>query len=164
MLRQAEVEYLDAASGHDDYVGSLQVAMDHTAFVRVRHSVGDLLAVADHRLHGKAIFRNLLGQRTPADEFHYDVTLAVGFAHVIDGANIGMVQRGGCTRLANQKRASVFVVVQFIGKELQGYVATQPVIMRAIDHAHPAGTDFFDDSVMRDGLVTHVWSTLKRAS
>jgi hypothetical protein len=36
--------------------------------------------------------------------------------------------------------------------------------MRAIDHAHPTGADFFDDSVMRDGLVAHVWTTLKRAS
>jgi hypothetical protein len=36
--------------------------------------------------------------------------------------------------------------------------------MRAINHSHPAGTDFFDDSVMRDGLVAHVCKTLRRAS
>jgi hypothetical protein len=36
--------------------------------------------------------------------------------------------------------------------------------MRAVNHAHPAGTDLFDNSVVRDGLVAHVCKTLRRAS
>jgi hypothetical protein len=55
-------------------------------------------------------------------------------------------------------------VIQFIREEFQGDVAVQPVIMRAIDHAHPAGTDSFDNSVVRESLVAHVCKTLRRAS
>ena len=119
MLRQTEIQHLDATSGHDDHVGSFQIAMNNAAFMSMRHGVGDLFAVTNHRLHGQAVFWNLLRQRTSADEFHDDVVLAVRFTDVIDGANVGMVQCGSGARLANQKRARVFVVVQLVGRNFR---------------------------------------------
>ena len=46
-------------------------------------------------------------------------------------------------------------------KELQGDVAVQAVVVRAVNHAHPAFADLLDDSVMGDGLLVHGWESTK---
>jgi hypothetical protein len=41
-------------------------------------------------------------------------------------------------------------------KELEGYEAMQPCVLRFIDHTHPATTELLDDAVVRNGLADHL--------
>jgi hypothetical protein len=45
------------------------------------------------------------------------------------------------------------VVCHFLGQEFERHDAVQPRVLRLVDDAHPAATDFFEDAVMRDGLT-----------
>ena len=138
--------------------------MNHAVLVGVRHGIGNLFAIANHGLRRQSAFGNLLRERSPVHKFHHDVALAVGFAHVVNRANVGMIQRRRGTRFAQQHRTRIRVVIQFFREEFQRYVAVQAVVVSAIHHAHSALANFFDDSVMRDALVAHKWGPLKSAS
>jgi hypothetical protein len=59
--------------------------------------------------------------------FHGDEGSAVFFANLVDGANIGMVQRGRCPGLAAKTFQRLRVLRQFIRKEFQYDKAIPPL-------------------------------------
>src|SRR5215469_2201605 len=93
---------------------------------------------------------------------HRDKCAAVFLPDVINGADVGMVQRRRrlCLALKAAERRRVFGY--FIGQELQGYKAAQPGVFGLIHHSHAASTQFFQDAVIRDDLFGH--SPAKRDS
>ena len=44
---------------------------------------------------------------------------------------------------------------EFVGKELQGDVATELQVFRLVHNTHPAPTQLLDNAVVRDGLADH---------
>jgi hypothetical protein len=42
-----------------------------------------------------------------------------------------------------------------VGQEFERYLASQPDVFRAVDHAHASAAEMRDDSVMRDGTADH---------
>ena len=77
------------------------------------------------------------------------------FANVVDGADIGMIQRGCGLGLALKTRQGLRVSRDFIGQELQGDEAMQPRVLSLVNHTHPAAAEFFNDAVVRDGRADH---------
>ncbi len=59
-------------------------------------------------------------------------------ADVVDGQNIGMVQRGGGARFLLEASEALGIGGHRGRKDLDRYVAPEPRIARAIDLAHPA--------------------------
>jgi hypothetical protein len=89
-LGKAEVEDFDEALGSDDDVGTLQIAMDDAAVVSAGERGGNLNAVAEDGLRRQPVSRAHGVQRLAFDEFHHDVEFAVGFADLVNGADVGM--------------------------------------------------------------------------
>ena len=81
--------------------------------------------------------------------------LAVVLADFIDGADVGMVQRGGGAGFAAEAFERLWVVATVVRKELQGDEATELGVFGFVDHAHPAAAELFDNAVVRDGLADH---------
>ena len=62
-------------------------------------------------------------------------------ADVVNGADVGMVQRGCGARFALEALASLGILRQFFGKELQRNAAAEALIFRLVDHAHSAAAE-----------------------
>jgi len=68
------------------------VAVNDPVFMRVGQRIGDLSAVAQHEFEREAFVRNLLAQRPPLHVLHGHVRLPGGFANIIDGADMWVIQ------------------------------------------------------------------------
>ena len=115
--------------------------------------VGNFDAEIEEKLqiHGAAADGML--QSFAVETFHGQVGLAVGFADVVNGADVGMIQRGGGARFAAEAFERLRVFGQFIGEEFQRDEAAEVGVLSLVNHAHAATAEFFDDAVVRDGLA-----------
>ena len=92
-------------------------------------------------------------QREAIEEFHGDEGAALGFADVIDGADVGMIKGGGGFGLALEACEGLGISGDVIGEEFEGDVAVEADVFGLVDHAHTSATELFGDAVMRDGLA-----------
>src|SRR5208282_4035688 len=92
---------------------------------------------------------------------HGNKGLPVLLTDVVDGADVGVVERGRGLRFALKTRQRLGIASNLIGKELQGYETVQPNVLALIDHAHTAAAEFLDDAVMRDGFADHSRTILR---
>ena len=88
-------------------------------------------------------------------ELHDHEDAAFFFADVVNGANIGMVQRGSGFGFALKAFQSLRIARKIVGQKLQGDEASQAGIFGLVDHAHTAATKLFNHSIVRDGLANH---------
>ena len=90
-------------------------------------------------------FDDPFGERHPLDELHHQV---VG-SHVVQRADIGMVERGDSPRLALESLA------ELLGGELEGDFAPKTDIGRAEHFTHPASAELGRDAIVADRLSDH---------
>jgi hypothetical protein len=152
---QAEVEDFDVAVGvYDDVVG-LDVAVDELFLVpRIFERGGD--AEDDFQRGGfgqRAFAVHPFLERFAVDEFHGVVVEVVGFACVVDGDDVGVLEAGGGFGFA-QKTVGVFGVGGKFGREdFEGDDAVEGGLARAIHCAHAAFADFFENLEAAEVLV-----------
>jgi hypothetical protein len=80
----------------------------------------------------------------------------------VDGANVGMVQRGGSLGFALKAAERLRVFGYIVGQKLERHKATEFHILSLVDHTHAAAAEFLDNAVVRDGLADHVPNMLWR--
>jgi hypothetical protein len=73
----------------------------------------------------------------------------------MNGADARMIQRGSCTRFANEPLERRGVLVGFGRQKFQGHPPAQLGVFRFVDHTHAAAADFADNLVVRDELAFH---------
>jgi hypothetical protein len=86
----------------------------------------------------------------PFEHFHDDEGVGVDFVHFVNGADVGMVQRGGGARFALESFQRLRISSEFIGQEFQRDKAAELQILGSVDHTHAATAEPFDDAVMRN--------------
>src|ERR1700756_3106691 len=86
------------------------------------------------------------------EKLHGDEASAVLLADFVNGADVGVIQRGGGSRLAPKTFQGLRVLCQGLRQELQGHEPAQLHILRFINHAHATSAELLDDAVMRNGL------------
>lgn len=98
---KAEVEDLDEAAVGEHDVGGLEVAMEDSEQVGGGEAVGDLNAGGEDQLEAGGALVDEFVEGLAGDVLHDDVgffagaAFGGGFADVIDGADVGMVDGGG---------------------------------------------------------------------
>ena len=95
--------------------------------------------------------RYALPERPAFEQFQDQESLAFGLLQAKDGSNVLMVQRCQQARLTLQSCQSIRIVPEDIRQDLDGHLAAQDGILGAIDHPHPARTDFLQDPIMKQG-------------
>jgi hypothetical protein len=78
-------------------------------------------------------------------------SFAVFFADIVDGANVGMIQRGGCLRFTLEAAQSLLVAGNFVGKKFQRDETLEPRVFGFVDDAHASAAEILDDAVMGNG-------------
>src|SRR5262249_13767594 len=79
------------------------------------------------------------------DQLENDGCLSVRFLETVDRRDIRVVQRGEQLRLALESRHAICFGDGYVVKYLDGDVAAQLRVARAIHFAHAAGSDEADD-------------------
>ena len=90
-------------------------------------------------------------QSGAVEKFHGDEGFAVLFADIVDRANVGMIQRGGCLGFALEAAEGLLVAGNFVGKKFQRDEALQAGVFGFVNDAHASAAEIFDDAVMGDG-------------
>jgi hypothetical protein len=82
-----------------------------------------------------------LVQRLAVHQFEHQELCAVGFVKAVDGTNVRMVEGDEDLGFSAETRQAFRIVGEGVGKDLQGDVASELRVTRAIDFAHPAGAE-----------------------
>ena len=86
------------------------------------------------------------------EELHDHEGPAIFLADVVNGADVGMVQRGCCLCFSAETAERLRIASYIFGQKLEGYEAVQAGVLGLVDHPHTSATEFFDDAVVRDSL------------
>ena len=91
-----------------------------------------------------------LGQTLAVDVLHDDEDAVVFFADFVDGADVGMVERGGGLGLVDQPLPGLIAAAPPLGQHLDGDFAAERGVFREKDLSHPARAQLPNDSVVAD--------------
>ena len=118
-----------------------------------RRVLSDLDAQIEHRFDLQRFARDAVPERQPLQQFHRDESSSGGFIDLVDRADVRVVQRGCSFGFPLEAAERLRVVGKFVGKKLQGDVATQLEVFRLVDHTHAPAADPAEDAVMGDRLT-----------
>ncbi len=94
-------------------------------------------------------------QRLPLEQLHGEERPTFVFVNVVDGADVGVIERRGGAGLALEAFECGTVPSQLFGEEFERDRAAQMGILGAINHAHAAGARLFQGAVMSHRLAGH---------
>ena len=103
------------------------------------------------RIHRAAV--DAVFQRLPFQELHDDEGLAVFLVNLVDGADVGMVQRRRGARFPLKAIQGLAILGKFFGQKLKRDEAAKFEILGPVNDTHAAAAQLLDDAVMRDGLA-----------
>ena len=124
--------------------------MDDPPLVRSIERVGDLPR------HGQRVFerngaaRQPLGERLAVDELHHQRARAALLLDAIDLRDVRMVQRRQGPGLAFEPGSALGIRGKGVGQDLDGDIAIEPRVARAIHLSHAAFADLGGHHVRAD--------------
>ena len=122
--------------------------MDDAFLVRRRQPLRDLHAVIDHAPHRQRTVLQRIAQRAAFQQLAHQVGRAVERAELEDREDVGMVERRGRLRLLLEAAQPVRRLRNIGRKNLDGDVALEHAVARAIHLAHSTGTERAENLVL----------------
>ena len=158
-LGQAEIEHFDGARtfrcAADHHVSRLEIAMDNSRRVGRRQSVRDLHRILQRLSERQPLARNHLVQRLARDVLHGDEVEAVIAGDIVNGDDVGVIQRRGRFCLLHEAPLALSVRDFLRRQDFDGDKAIEVRVPGFVNHAHPALAQFLDDLVVRNGPSDH---------
>ena len=152
---ESEVEDLGSSGRRQHDVAGLQVAMQHATAMRVFQGIADLRSNPRHHVE---LERASLEERLegPArDVFHDEEVQVVLGVEVEDRGDPGVGQARENVRLAAKSLARDRICQRAPQEHLDRHVAVEMLVVGAIDLAHAARAEGFEDSIVGEGLADH---------
>jgi hypothetical protein len=94
-------------------------------------------------------------ERLALDQLHDDEVHPAVLGVLVHHADVRVVDARRGHRFAQELAASLGVRERALGEELERHFALQPLVARAVDHAHAAGAEPFEDLVMGEPGADH---------
>ena len=117
--------------------------------------VRNLHGVIEQIFRGHRTALDNMPQRLPFEQLHHDEASPVLLVNVMNGANVGMIQRGSSARLALKALERLLVAGKFIGKEFQRDLPAEARVLSLIDDAHASAAELLQNPVVGNGLAVH---------
>jgi hypothetical protein len=133
-------------------VGGLDITMDNTLRMCRVESVSDLDALIEHRFDLQRLAIYQVPECLALQQFHRNESSSICLVDLVDRADVWVVQGGRGFGFPLKTAEGLRVVGEFVGKELQGDMATELEVFRLIDHTHAAAPDLAEDAVMGNRL------------
>ena len=92
-------------------------------------------------------------ERRSLQQLHDQKRLSLVLTEVVDGADVGVVERRGGARLALKALEGLAVLGHLRGQELDRHLAAEIGVLGLIDDPHAATSQLGDDSVVGNGLT-----------
>ncbi len=140
-LRQTEIQHFHFAFGRHLHVGGFQVAVNDIFPVRGFEGFCNLRGDLQGFLNRKRAGLQSIGQRLAGNKFHHETTHAVCLLQAVDRCDIRVVQRGQHAGFALETCEAFRIVHEICGKDFDGHVAPELVVVRAIHFTHSASAD-----------------------
>ena len=137
---------------HD--VRRLQIAMDDPFLVRRLERLGDLPRNRERLGDRQRPAREAIGKGRALDQFEDQRRHAIDFFESVDRADVRMIERGEEAGFAREAGTTLGVRCEVRRQDLDGDVAPQLAVARAIDLAHAARAERRHDRV-RPELTAH---------
>jgi hypothetical protein len=132
--------------GHEDVL-RLEIAVHETSRVCRAQSARDVSADAQNLIDRKRPSLDDLTQCFAFEQLRDEVRAVLRASNIEDADDIGMIERGRHAGLVHEPRDALWIA-GFRGREhLDGNIATEPRIGRAIDISHSAAGDEVDHAV-----------------
>jgi hypothetical protein len=77
---------------------------------------------------------------------------AIVFADVVDGENVGMIERGNGLRFLLETAKAIRIMIERFREDFQGDIAPEPSVASTVDFAHAARTQL---------RLNRVWAELR---
>jgi hypothetical protein len=154
-LGETEVEDLRLLAVGDEDVGGLDVAVQDAARVRGVDRVGNLRGQPQQQADIERTAVDRARERAPLEQLHRDERPPLVLVHLIDGADVRVVQRRGGARFAQEALHRLRLVGAILRQELERHLARELHVFGEIDHAHAARAERVEDAIVRDGLADH---------
>jgi hypothetical protein len=149
---QAEVQDLHPPVRRHHHVGGLQVAVDDALLVGRGQSVREGRSDRHQALDRHPALGDELVERLPLDELHGQEVDALGLLDGVHGDDAGVVEGGERLRLALEALEPLRARGHLGRQHLEGHVAPELRVGRAVDLAHPAGAERRGDPVVGERL------------
>ena len=97
-------------------------------------------------------------ERLPLEQLHHDERLTAGvgiLADLVDGADIGVIQRRGRARLAAQPLDCGRMITRLRRQHLDRHLPSERDVLGTEDEPHAAAAELIDDPVVREGAADH---------
>ena len=159
---QSKVHQLGAGFGQHD-VARLQVAMDHSVLIRFLEALADVDSVLQHLLRRQRSFHQAIAQGLAVEEFHDQEIRPILVADVMQGTDIGVVQRRNSPRFALEALLGLEIRRKMRRQDLDRDGAIQARVARTIHLTHAACAKRrlnFIGSEFRARGQGHVWAQL----
>src|SRR5947208_11530851 len=95
----------------------------------------------------------MLPQVVALQILHGEEGTAVLFADVVDGADIGVIEDGGGSRLPLKTVARLGIESRFVRQKLKRRRTLQPCVLGGVDYTHTPASQPAEDPVVRDGAA-----------
>ena len=161
-LGETEVENFDLPAVRRKNVRRLDVAMKDSFFVRGVERVRKLNPHFNRARHRKAAEPNHFVEGRPFEQFHGDEPQLTGFFDRVNGADAGVIQRGGRARFAQEAFQRLRITAGTFRQEFQRYAPAEFCVFGFIHHAHSAAPKFAENAIVTDGFVQHFSSAFQR--
>ena len=112
--------------------------MHDAAAMRLVQGLHDLVRAVQQLARREAAVAGHAVQRAALDELHDDEAAALVFAHFVDLADEGVIERGGGQRLAAQPLAGLRLVLHALRQHLDGDLALEDRVVGQVHLAHAA--------------------------
>ena len=157
-LGEAEVEDLHVAVARQHHVLGLEVAVDDAGGVRAGEALGQLAGDVEH-LPGRerVLGADEVAQRRPVHELHDGEGQPRRLADLVDRDDVGVVEGGGRARLLGESAEAVRDRGEGLGQELDGDVAAEVEVPRAVDLAHAPRAQLVEELVPAEPHADHGW-------
>ena len=135
---QSEIENLGMPPLGDQDVRGLDVTMNNAFGVSCVQSVCDFDGQRENFLGFQWATRDLMLQSQSVQVLHDDEGLALMLTNLVNGANVGVIERGCRLRLPLKACQCLRIVGYIVRQELKSDKAVQVYILRFVDNTHPA--------------------------
>ena len=98
-------------------------------------------------------------ERLPLQQLHGDERPAFGLVHVVNRADVGVIEGGSGLGFALETLERRVILCEFLRQKLQRDEAVELGVLGLIDHAHSAAAKLFKYPIMRERFVNHGSST-----
>ena len=157
-LGEPEVEDLHEAVARQHHVLGLEVAVDDAGRVRPGQPLGQLAAdVQDLPDRQRLLGPNQVAQRRAIDELHDGEGQPGRLADLVDGDDVGVVERRGRARLLGESAEAVRDRGEGLGQELDGDVAAEVEVPRTVDLTHAPRAQLVEELVPAEPHADRGW-------